>query len=354
MQDAVASSQHLLDAAVNALIAWADQATSGASTGSGSTGPASGTPSPASSGGTHSTTSTGGTRASATTGGASSHTSGSSATSGQQTSGATGSAAGSATTAGSGSAKSSGSAGGSGGAQTTVEQAEVAVQEAQLARTNAALAREQATLVAPATGTLTEFPFVVGQAATTSQAATVRTTDNKAITLDVSQTNLALVKPGQQVAVTSGTGAAFVGTVGSVSLLPTSSTSATWPVSINVSAPDGLASGTTANAVITVASAADAVLVPLSAVTLTGTNAGTVTVVSGGTTKVAQVKLGIVGPTRVQVTEGISAGQTVMLSDPSAALPSTTSSTRIRTGSGGFGATSGGFGGQAPVGAPPR
>jgi HlyD family secretion protein len=59
------------------------------------------------------------------------------------------------------------------------------------------------------------------------------------------------------------------------------------------------------------------------------------------------VTLGSVGPATVEVTEGLTEGQRLVIADNSTALP-TTSSTR-RTGS--FGGT--GAGGALPGGAPP-
>lgn len=96
---------------------------------------------------------------------------------------------------------------------------------------------------------------------------------------------------------------------------------------------------------------------PVSAVTLTGTNTGTVTLVEGATTTVQQVRLGVRGATRVEITEGLSAGQSVQLADMNVALrtSSGTGSGRVRSGGSSLGGLGGGFtGGQPPLGMPPR
>ena len=228
-----------------------------------------------------------------------------------------------------------------------------------MARTNAALALEQATMLAPASGTLTAFPFVAGEQASTDDVATVRTLDAKAISVDIAQATIASVKAGQEVAVTSTTGSHSVGVVSRVGLLASSTSgTATWPVSITVASPDGsLASGTTAGVVITIAEASQATLVPVSAVTLTSTTRGTVTVIDGGSTTTKDVTLGIRGATHLQITDGLSVGQKVKLADLGVALPTSSSTSSTRTGgsqTSGLSGLSGSAGGQMPGGTPPR
>ena len=129
-------------------------------------------------------------------------------------------------------------------------------------------------------------------------------------------------------------------------------------MSITVASPDGsLASGTTAGVVITVAEASQATLVPVSAVTLTSTTRGTVTVIDGGSTTTKDVTLGIRGATHLQITDGLSVGQKVKLADLGVALPTSSSTSSTRTGgsqTSGLSGLSGSAGGQMPGGTPPR
>lgn len=264
-------------------------------------------------------------------------------------------------TVGSGSAPSgsTGQASGSGqegpGGSQTVAQAEAALEVAQLAHANAALALAAATLKAPAAGVLTALPFTVGQAASTSDAATVRTGDALAVPLEVAVTDIAKIAVGQEVRLASETGGASSGAVGSIALVPTTSEtgSTTYTVTVAVEEQEqGLRVGTTATAEVVVGDAHDAVLVPVSAVTLTGSDSGTVRVSKAGTVSTQEVTLGVRGATHIEVVEGLESGDQVVLSDPSQAIPSSTQSTRtsVRIGGGlsGSGLERGGFGG------PPR
>ena len=261
----------------------------------------------------------------------------------QATGGSLPSGSGSGTTP-SGSTASGGTTGGSGmgGQAKTVAQAEAALEEAELTLTNAELALERATLKAPATGVLTALPFTVGQTAGADDQATVRTTDAVSVTIEVPVDDIGKVEVGQDAIVTSDTGGESAGAVGTIALLPTSGES-TYSVTVAVDERDAsLIVGTTSTVVVTVAAADDAVLVPISAVTLTGSDAGTVTTYGNGTTATARVTLGIRGTTHVEVLDGLKPGDQVVLSDSSQAIPSSDSSTG---GFGGGGLGGGGFGG---------
>ena len=230
-----------------------------------------------------------------------------------------------------------GSNGGMGGTATTVAQAEAALESAELDHANAQLALAGATLRAPADGVLTALPFTVGQAATTSQVAAVKTSDQVSVPIEVAVDDIGQVAVGQEAVVTSDTGGTSSGTVGSIALLPTdSSGSYTYTVTIAVGERDAtLLIGTSATVDVTVASSSDSVLVPISAVTLTGDDSGTVQVVEDGQARSQEVKLGVRGATHVEVAEGLSAGDRVVLSDPSLAIPTSDTSTTGRGGLGG-------------------
>lgn len=248
---------------------------------------------------------------------------------------------------------------GQGGSSQTVAQAEAAMAGAQLDLTNARLALDGATLVAPASGVLTALPWTVGGTASTSDVATVSSPGGRQLTIDVAEAAIGTVKVGQDAVVTSATGTQSQATVGRIGVLPssTSGSAVTYPVTLVVRQPgDGLAEGTTASVLLTVASAQDAVLVPVSAVTLTSTTEGTVTTLGAdGQVSATRVGIGVSGATQVEITDGLAAGTTVVLADISAAIPTSTSGFGANrggsslTGGGGVRVTGGGgFGGGAP------
>lgn len=208
--------------------------------------------------------------------------------------------------------------------------------------------------MAPLTGTLTELPWSEGDTASADQSATVSAGEAVRFTIDVAEASIATVAVGQPAVVTSTAGTESPGAVSAIGLLPSSSSGSAvaYPVTIVVQQTgNGLAEGTTAGAVVTVGSAPDAVVVPLSALTLTGPATGTVTVLGpGNTTSTVQVGLGVRGATHVEVTGGIDAGATLVLADITQAIPTSTSSVRIRSGS----ALTGSSGGGGRTGGPPR
>lgn len=231
------------------------------------------------------------------------------------------------------------------------------MKKAKLALTQAELDLDHATLLAPIDGTVATQPFTKGESTATSDAIEIVGTGAVQLTIDVSEDAIRSVKVGQQASVSPSPGTTFPAKVTAISLLPSDSSdsSATYPVTLTIDATTAkkhrtaLASGVSATATITVASAKDAVLVPVSAVRPTGDGSGTVTVVSGSSTTTQRVQLGVMDGTRVQLADGVTAGTTVSLADTTEALPTTgTTTNRRRTGSsltGGGGGFSGGGGG---------
>lgn len=351
-EDAMTAAKEALNQTIAALVSLATDAAA-ANEASGGTGSGTG-------GGTG--TDNGGTAGGGTTDGGTTGTGGSSA-GGTATTGG-GSSGGASGSAGGGSTAPSGSSGGprAGGSSQTVGQAEVAVESAQHDLTTAQIALDQATLLAPMTGTLTSLPWSVGDTASTGDVATVTARDATRMTIEVAESAIASVAVGQAAVATSTTGTETPGKVSSIGLLPSesSTSSVTYPVTVVVQQRgDGLAEGTTASARVTVASAADAVIVPMSAVTLTGLTEGTVTVLgAGATTSTARVSLGVRGGTHLEITGGLNAGDTVVLADTSAAIPTSTSTLRIggrgSSLTGGSGAVPGGGFGGMTGGDPPR
>lgn len=169
--------------------------------------------------------------------------------------------------------------------------------------------------------------------------------------------DLASVKAGQQVAITTdATTDALSGTVASVGIVSTATSdngTATFPVVINISGSHtDLYSGTTATVVITTGSYPDVLTVPTAAIT-SENDKTVVTKVSGEQTSTVEVAVGKVFGNYTQVTSGLSEGDTVRISF---SRPTTTSSSSSQD-QGGLGFGGGGFGGGldggAPGGAPP-
>ena len=120
-------------------------------------------------------------------------------------------------------------------------------------------------------------------------------------------------------------------------------------------------SGADAAVTIALASAADVLAVPTSAVHYSGATAY-VTVLANGKTTRHTVKAGAIGAALTELTAGVTVGNRVVLANLNAAVPSssTTLTRRTTTGGlgGGFSSGTGGFGGGAGsfgggIGGPP-
>jgi hypothetical protein len=85
---------------------------------------------------------------------------------------------------------------------------------------------------------------------------------------------------------------------------------------------------------VSLKSSPDAIVVPVSAVTRSG-SVGVVQVLKDGTAIRTTVKLGEVGGSTVEILEGLSAGETLALADNTTALPTNSSNRGLRAGGGG-------------------
>jgi multidrug efflux pump subunit AcrA (membrane-fusion protein) len=229
---------------------------------------------------------------------------------------------------------STGGTGAMGGSQSTAS-LEVDVLEAtqELARAEQDL--DGAVLKAPISGRVGQVDLVKGEQASTSSGVVLVGPGAAVVTVDLPLAQLGKVRVAQAVTVTpAGTTDAVPGLVQSISVLPSSTTTSTptYPVRVTVSeAPVSLATGSTATVTITLATATDVLTVPVSAITGVSSGSGTAQVLSGGTVKATAVTVGAVGEGRVQVEKGLTAGQVVVLADPSTALPSSTGNRRSTT-----------------------
>ncbi len=275
----------------------------------------------------------------------------------QGSSGQTGTAAGTAggtgstgTTGGGG----SGGGGSGGGGTPSTASLEVAVLQATQDLAGAEQDLDGAVLRAPINGRVGQVDLVAGEPASTSAGVVIVGAGGAVVTVALPLAQLGHVRVAQDVTVTpAGTTDAVPGLVQSIGVLPSSTTSSTptYPVRVTVpEAPVTLAAGSTATVSFTLATASDVLTVPVSAVTGVSSGSGSVQVLSGGTVQTARVTVGAVGQGRVQVEQGLTAGQVVVLADPTTALPSSTGTTTRRSTTGGVGGLTGSGGG---LGGPP-
>lgn len=151
---------------------------------------------------------------------------------------------------------------------------------------------------------------------------------------------------GQKVTATpAGSDQPLAGTVTQISTVPDDES--TYPVTITLARKNlDIATGLNASVSVVTGAAEDVVTVPASAVTN-----GSVTVQDGDTVTRTRVTTGVVGATTVEVTDGLEAGEVVVLADLDQALPTTDDSSNQRRSFGGGGM--GGNGGPPPgVGGP--
>jgi multidrug efflux pump subunit AcrA (membrane-fusion protein) len=153
-------------------------------------------------------------------------------------------------------------------------------------------------------------------------------------------------------------GATATGKVSDVSKVADTSTGVgTYAVTVDFTAdPSQFLIGATVSANITTAQRNNVVLVPILAVTTTGTGS-TVTVATGGSadgpTEVRNVTLGVRSGANVEVTNGLKVGDQVVVEVPAALANRLGGGTGTGTGAGttGTGTGTGGNRGQAPTGA---
>lgn len=282
---------------------------------------------------------------------------GSTAGSGGATGGSTGGTA-------AGSAPSAGSAAGAGtnGASTTdtvssedLIAAQKAVDAAELEVAVAQQAIAQATIVSPIAGTVVSVGLEVGEAAesgSSTQSIVVQGTEGYEVVTTVAVDRITDVRIGQSATVIPDGGSeALDGTVVAISGTPDAeSTTTSYRVTIGLSDPAvELGNGSTGTVTITTDGATSALAVPTSAVSTDGDRA-TVTVLDGASTEEVAVTVGAVGEEWTQIVDGVSDGQTVVLADLDADLPSSATSTSSSGSTGTTGSGSGGFTGGPPSG----
>jgi len=238
-------------------------------------------------------------------------------------------------------AKTSTKSSSSSSSSSSVSAAQVASAEAALLKAEQALQEAQddlaaAVLVAPISGTVGTVDLTVGSTAS-SGSITLIGEGTAVVTFELPLKTRDLVAVGKAVAVTpAGATAPLAGEVTGISVLETDGTSGdspTYATTVAVSDPAMLlASGAKATVSMEVNSVTGVVTVPASAVTPTGTGTATVQVLATAaseTPETVTVTTGTVGAGRVEITEGLTAGQIVVLADRTAEIPA--NATRRRT-----------------------
>lgn len=221
-----------------------------------------------------------------------------------------------------------------------VAQAKAAVLAAQQQRQAAVDDVDAATLLAPISGTVGAVDLSVGDSASAG-SITIVGSGNAVVSIELPLKTRSALAVGNPATVTpAGSTTELAGKITTISPLETSGTSgdtATYTTTIVVTDPDDLLSdGAKASVTIPVTSASGVVTVPVSALTPTGTGTGTVSVLADGsdTPTTTEVTTGAVGGGLVQITDGLAAGEVVVLADRTAEIPSNSTS-RNRTRSSG-------------------
>jgi multidrug efflux pump subunit AcrA (membrane-fusion protein) len=235
--------------------------------------------------------------------------------------------------------------------QIAADQASVDAANAQLAANQQNLAA--ANLVSPIDGTVAQVDVSTGQNASVNSSSSrivIIGPGADQVTTAASDQQVGQVKPGEVATITpDGATKPLTGKVTAIGALATTTSNGTasFPVTISLdSSSSTLFAGSTASVSITLGSAKAAVTVPTSAVHTVG-SASFVTTLSGDTTATKRVTLGVVGSAVTQITQGINAGDQVVLADLGQALPSANTTTRGLTGGGGAAGGARGGGGRA-------
>jgi multidrug efflux pump subunit AcrA (membrane-fusion protein) len=238
-----------------------------------------------------------------------------------------------------------GSGSGSGSTQTvTNSAAQLATDQAAIDSASAVVVQDQqsladAQLTTPIAGTVASIAVSAGQsvsAGSSSSTITVINSGGYQTTSSLTPTQVNQVAVGDAVQVSVyGTSGTISGTVSRVGPVTVGSSSDTYPVIVALATgASTMSAGSTAAVNIGVASAANALVVPTSAVHTSSPGRSYVIVLQSGKEKQTPVTVGVAGATYTQITSGLTQGQTVILADPSQALPSSNTSS-----------TGGGFGG---------
>jgi multidrug efflux pump subunit AcrA (membrane-fusion protein) len=235
----------------------------------------------------------------------------------------------------------------------TVASAEAAVTKAKLTLASAEAELKSATITAPISGTVSALPFAKGDTVTTSDQIVIIGKGSVEVQLNVPEAAFRTLAVGQPAVLVTPGGGRATGIVTRLGLLPddSNSGSTTFPVLVAATRSDAatLQAGAAAAVTVTLGVSQNVVVLPVSAVTRTGST-GTVQVLDNGALTRTDVTLGRVGPATIEITSGLRAGQTVVVADNTVPLP--TVNLRALRGGGGLGGGNGGPAGSGNGGQP--
>jgi multidrug efflux pump subunit AcrA (membrane-fusion protein) len=184
-----------------------------------------------------------------------------------------------------------------------------------------------------------------GTSSSSSSSAQVEVVSTGHYVLDatVDDTEVGQLKAGETAGITLADGSVTSGTVTSVGMVASSTSGvASFPVVVTVAGtPSGLYPGSVLPVVMVTKTVPDALTVPVAALHRTASGT-TVTVDRNGTRAARTVSTGLVSGGRVQITDGLTAGEKVVVTSVRVTAPAGTSGTTRTGGRTGFG---GGFGG---------
>ncbi len=182
-----------------------------------------------------------------------------------------------------------------------------------------------ATMTAPISGVVAQVGLTTHQPATPQTGIVIVGGGAVSVTVNVPLADMPLVKAGLRARVTpAGATTPSSGYVGAINLLPSSSSSSTPTYPATVIVPDppaAMPTGSTVTVAVQVASAQDALRVPVSALNGVSAQTSTVTTLSGTTTRTVPVTVGAVGGGWAQIVQGLSAGDQVVVADANTPLP---------------------------------
>lgn len=191
---------------------------------------------------------------------------------------------------------------------------------------------DQATIVSPIAGRVASVNLAVGddvEAASATANIVVVGEGGFEVTTSVSVKDLPDLEVGQTATVTpDGADAAVEGEIVRIGVTAdTSGTSASYPVTIGLTGDtSAMGNGSTASVVIVTSAAEQALAVPTSAVAVDGDRT-TVSVLADGKAKEVTVTTGAVGSTWTEITDGLDAGDVVVLADLDEPLPGSATDT---------------------------
>ncbi|MFT4164275.1 MAG: HlyD family efflux transporter periplasmic adaptor subunit [Microlunatus sp.] len=200
----------------------------------------------------------------------------------------------------------------------------VAITRAEQAVRKARSDLDGATLRAPITGVVGQIDFTENSVAAADSGVTIVGSGASEVTVRVPLSLMGKVTRGQSAQVIPpGATKPVQGKVTSVSLLPNASSPGSYDTVISVPrSPVALTTGVSATVRVEVASASDVPVVPMSATVPIDERQATVQVLGPSGIEERTVTTGIKGVTRIEVTNGLTVGQRLVIADPTRPLPS--------------------------------